>query len=59
MAMVNIKPGDLKGVISSARMLVANQEGKVKEIVRPPNGAKVGEQVRFAGVHPKPDAERT
>ncbi len=54
--MINVKPGDLKGSLSYGRMFIAS-DGKTKEIVRPPNGAKIGEQIKFNNVQPKVDDE--
>lgn len=56
--MVNVKSGDMKGVESAGRVMVATSaDGKTKELASPPEGAKVGEQVSFADVpaSSKPD----
>lgn len=56
--MVNVKSGDMKGVESAGRVMVATSaDGKTKELASPPEGAKVGEQVTFADVpaSSKPD----
>lgn len=56
--MVNVKSGDIKGVESAGRVMVATSaDGASKEMAAPPAEAKVGEQVSFAGVpaSSKPD----
>lgn len=57
--MVNLKAGDLKGVVSNGRVMVATGADGKKELATPPEGAKVGEPITFSTV-PKdkvPDAE--
>lgn len=57
--MVNLKAGDLKGVVSAGRIMVATGADGKKELATPPAGAVVGEAITFASV-PKdkaPDAE--
>jgi aminoacyl tRNA synthase complex-interacting multifunctional protein 1 len=52
---VNLKPGDVKGVMSSGRMLVATSaDGATKEILFV-DGAKVGENLTCEGVENTPD----
>lgn len=56
--MVNVKSGDVKGVESFGRIMVATSaDGSKKELASPPAGAQVGEQIKFAGVpaSSKPD----
>ena len=49
--MVNLKAGDLKGVVSNGRVMVATSaDGTKKELAQPPQGAKVGERITFASV---------
>jgi len=51
---VNVKPGDLDGVNSSGRVLVATAaDGKTKELVLPPAEAKVGERIFWKGLEGK------
>jgi methionine--tRNA ligase beta chain len=53
---VNLPEADLKGVASNGRMLAATSaDGKSKELVTPPQGAKVGERVSFKGADGAPD----
>ena len=56
---VNLKAGDIKGVVSNGRVMVATGADGKKEIVNPPEGAKVGERITFASVPQDkvPDAE--
>lgn len=57
---VNLKAGDMKGVVSNGRVMVATgADGKTKELATPPAAAKVGERITFATVpaDKKPDEE--
>lgn len=48
---INVKSGDMKGVESFGRIMVAtNAENNKKEIALAPEGAKIGEKVTFPGV---------
>ncbi len=56
--MTNVAPGNVKGVDSFGRVMVATStDGSKKELATPPAGAKVGEQITFASVpaSSKPD----
>jgi len=49
--MVNLKSGDLKGVPSNGRCMVATSpDGSRKEMATPPEGAAIGERITFASV---------
>jgi hypothetical protein len=56
---VNLKAGDLKGVVSAGRIMVATGADGKKELATPPEGAQVGEPITFASVPAGkvPDAE--
>lgn len=52
----NVKPGKLRDVVSEGLVLCAsNEDHSVVEPLRPPEGAKVGERVSFAGHDGKPE----
>lgn len=52
----NVKPGKLRDVVSEGLVLCAsNEDHSVVEPLRPPEGAKVGERVSFAGHDGRPE----
>ncbi|KAJ4751057.1 hypothetical protein LUZ62_085462 [Rhynchospora pubera] len=52
----NVKPGKLRDVMSCGLVLCASNEDHTKvEPLIPPNGAKIGERVAFAGFDGKPE----
>ncbi|XP_062207277.1 methionine--tRNA ligase, cytoplasmic-like [Phragmites australis] len=52
----NVKPGKLRDVMSSGLVLCAStQDHTVVEPLIPPEGAKVGEHISFAGIDGKPE----
>lgn len=52
----NVKPGKLRDVVSEGLVLCASNEGStVVEPLLPPEGAKIGEHVSFAGIDGKPE----
>ncbi|KAJ3703172.1 hypothetical protein LUZ61_006877 [Rhynchospora tenuis] len=52
----NVKPGKLRDVMSCGLVLCASNEDHTKvEPLSPPNGAKIGERVSFAGYDGKPE----
>lgn len=47
----NVKPGDIKGIQSAGRLLVATtSDGSKKELIEPPLGSELGEQITFNGI---------
>ncbi|KAI9110805.1 hypothetical protein K1719_018243 [Acacia pycnantha] len=52
----NVKPGKLREVVSEGLVLCAsNEDHTVVEPLLPPEGAKIGERVSFAGIEGKPE----
>jgi aminoacyl tRNA synthase complex-interacting multifunctional protein 1 len=52
----NVKPGKLRDVMSEGLVLCASNEGStIVEPLLPPEGAKIGERVSFAGIDGKPE----
>ncbi|CAK8567767.1 unnamed protein product [Lathyrus sativus] len=52
----NVKPGKLRDVTSEGLVLCASNEGStIVEPLLPPEGAKIGERVSFAGIDGKPE----
>lgn len=52
----NVKPGKLRDVVSEGLVLCASNEGStIVEPLLPPEGAKIGERVSFAGIDGKPE----
>ncbi|GLT58810.1 hypothetical protein SLA2020_316730 [Shorea laevis] len=52
----NVKPGKLRDVISEGLVLCAsNEDHTLVEPLLPPEGAKLGERVSFAGIDGKPE----
>ncbi|KAG6599940.1 putative methionine--tRNA ligase [Cucurbita argyrosperma subsp. argyrosperma] len=52
----NVKPGKLRDVMSQGLVLCAsNEDHTIVEPLLPPEGAKIGEQISFAGVDGKPE----
>ncbi|CAI8598707.1 unnamed protein product [Vicia faba] len=52
----NVKPGKLRDVMSEGLVLCASNEGStIVEPLLPPEGAKIGERVSFAGIEGKPE----
>ncbi|XP_058753132.1 uncharacterized protein LOC131626316 [Vicia villosa] len=52
----NVKPGKLRDVASEGLVLCASNEGStIVEPLLPPEGAKIGERVSFAGIEGKPE----
>jgi len=52
----NVKPGKLRDVMSEGLVLCAsNEDHTIVEPLLPPEGAKVGERVLFAGIDGKPE----
>lgn len=56
MVIINIKAGDFKGEFSNGRVLVAtSSDGAKKEIVKIPDGAKIGERIKVGNMEKPPD----
>ncbi|CAH2079389.1 unnamed protein product [Thlaspi arvense] len=52
----NLKPAKMRDVMSQAMVLAASSsDGSKVELVEPPESAKIGERVRFAGFEGEPD----
>jgi aminoacyl tRNA synthase complex-interacting multifunctional protein 1 len=52
----NVKPGKLRDVMSEGLVLCSSNEGStIVEPLLPPEGAKIGERVSFAGIDGKPE----
>lgn len=57
MVIINVKAGELKGEFSNGRVLVATSSDKTaKEIVKVPDGAKIGERIKLGSSEKPPDA---